>query len=218
MAVENPCFDKLLEQWYPDIYRFCFLLSCHGDAARDIVFQVFLYAGADKSFPAQPDEACTKLFSYAARTCQDYYLRRMRRFPSQDALQASVCFPVSDTLINFLKLPPRQKAAWFLQAGPGLSSRQIGEILKLRPSQTDRLLSLSARGVSLSQEDMASITPDYETSSQIEDALYMRFEERNVKLENRLRDIRLFMDQAILWIALGLLGILGAAAYYTAGL
>ena len=31
-------------------------------------------------------------------------------------------------------------------------------------------------------------------------------------------DIRLFMDQAILWIALGLLGILGAAAYYTAGL
>lgn len=218
MAVETAYFDKLLEQWYPDIYRFCFLLSCHGDAAREIAFQTFLYAGADGGFPLQEEEASVKLFAYAAKTCEDYYLRRMRRLPSVQALQSSVSFPVSDTLRNFLKLPPRQKAALFLQANLGFSSRQIGEILKLRPSQTDRLLSLSSRRSPLTPEDAASIVPDHETSSQLSDDLYMRFEERNVRLENRLRDIRLFMDQSILRIALAILGIFAAAAFYTSRL
>lgn len=218
MAVENSNFDHLLEQWYPDIYRFCFLLSCHGDAAREITFQVFLYAGADKAFPAEADQASVKLFSYAARTCEDYYLRSMRRRPSPSALRDSVCFPVSDALRDFLKLPQKQKAALFLHANLGFSSEQISRILNIRPSQAGRLLTSSPSHLSLPPDEASVIIPDYETSSQISDDLYMRFEERNVELENRLRNIRLSMDRAILWIALGILGIFAAAAFYTSGL
>lgn len=218
MAVENAYFDKLLEQWYPDIYRFCFLLSCHGESAREIAFQVFLYAGADGNFPSETDKASVKLFSYAAKTCEDYYLRRIRRLPSQEALQESVCFSVSDSLWNFLKRPPKQKAVFFLHNNLGFSSQQIGEILNLRPPQVDKLFASASRLSFLSSDDAASIIPDYETSSQISDDLYMRFEERNVKLENQLRDMRLSMDQAIGWIALGILGLFAAAAFYSSRL
>ncbi|MCI9360813.1 MAG: sigma-70 family RNA polymerase sigma factor [Hungatella sp.] len=218
MAVENADFDKLLEQWYPDIYRFCFLLSCHGESAREITFQVFLYAGADSNFPSEADKSSVKLFSYAAKTCEDYYLRKIRRLPSQDALQASVCFSVSDSLRNFLKRPPKQKAVFFLHNNLGFSSQQIGEILNLRPSQVDRLFASVSRSSFLSPDDAASIIPDYETSSQVSDDLYLRFEERNVKLENRLRDMRLSMDRAIGWIALGILGLFAAAAFYSSRL
>lgn len=218
MALENANFDSLLTRWYPDIYRFCFLLSCHGDAAREIVFQTFLYAGADNCFPTQDLEASVKLFSYAAKTCEDYYLRRMRRIPSRNALCESVTFPISDSLWLFLKLPTRQKGALFLHKNLGFSPQQVSQILRVSLAKTGRLLAPSACESALSQEDSASIVPDYETASQLSDDLYMRFEERNVKLENRLRSIRLSMDQFIPWIALAILGIFAAAALYTSGL
>ncbi len=218
MTVKNTNFDSLLNQWYLDVYRFCFLLSCHGDAARDLVFQTFLYAGADPNFPDKEPEASMKLFSYAFKTCNDYYLRKMRRIPSRKILSESVTFFVSDTLLNFLKLPVKKKAALVLHKNLSFSISQTQGILNLSHGKAEKLLSPSASKAALSQEDYVSILPDHETASQISDDLYIRFEERNVKLENRLRDIRLAMDQSIIWIALIILGIFGAAALYSSGL
>jgi hypothetical protein len=67
-------------------------------------------------------------------------------------------------------------------------------------------------------EETAVILPDSETADQISDELYLRFEERSVGLENRLRSIRLFMDHAILWIAMGILVLCAAAVFYTSRL
>jgi hypothetical protein len=67
-------------------------------------------------------------------------------------------------------------------------------------------------------EETAVILPDSETADQISDELYLRFEERSVGLENRLRSIRLFMDHAILWIAMGILALCAAAVFYTSRL
>ncbi len=218
MILENTNFDTILTCWYPDIYRFCFLLSCHGDAAREIAFQAFLYAGADSHFPVQEPEASIRLFSYAAKTCEDYYLRRMRRIPSRDVLSESVTFSIHDSLWSFLKLPTRQKAALFLHRNLAFSPQQVSQILHISLAKVNRLLSPAACESALSQEDCSSIVPDSETASQISDDLYMRFEDRNVRLENRLRNIRLSIDQSIPWIALAILGIFAAAALYTSGL
>jgi hypothetical protein len=70
----------------------------------------------------------------------------------------------------------------------------------------------------LTLEETAVILPDSETADQISDELYLRFEERSVGLENRLRRIRLFMDHAILWIAMGILALCAAAVFYTSRL
>lgn len=211
----NSSLDGLLEQWYFDVYRFNFLLSCHGDAAREITFQTYLYAGADAGFPEAEEAAAQQLFSYAAKTCDDYFLRHMRRISSREKLQQSVSFPISDALWHFLKLPAEEKGILFLHFNMGFSKSQISEILKLRSGKVSRVLS---HGTMLPLEETAVILPDSETADQISDELYLRFEERSVGLENRLRSIRLFMDHAILWIAMGILALCAAAVFYTSRL
>lgn len=215
MSKVNSCLDSLLEQWYLEVYRFCFLLSCHGEAAREIAFQTFLYAGADEHFPNDEHTASLKLFSYAYKTCEDYYLRRLRRRPGRVQLQQSVDFPVSDALWSFLHSSPEQKGAIFLCTRLGFSPEEISVIMKLRKSKLSRIL---AKEAALSSKELDAILPDSETLSQISDELYLRFEERSVGLENRLRSLRLSMDRAIIWIALGILLLFAAAALYTARL
>jgi hypothetical protein len=97
----------------------------------------------------------------------------------------------------------------------GFSQKQISDIMRLRSGRVSRILSDK---IMLSPAETAVILPDSETADQISDELYLRFEERSVGLENRLRSIRLFMDHAILWIALGILILFAAAVFYTARL
>lgn len=41
MTMPNQSLDLLLNQWYADVFRFSFLLSCHTEAAREITFRPF---------------------------------------------------------------------------------------------------------------------------------------------------------------------------------
>ena len=165
MTMPNQSLDLLLNQWYADVFRFSFLLSCHTEAAREITFQT--------------------------------------------------AFPISDELWAFLKKPIKSKAAWFFSSVLSFSPDQIGQILHTRPAKIQSLLSLTSAP---SSETIQNIVPDWETTSHFSDDLYLRFEERNVKLENKLRSFRQLTDQAVVWAALGLLLLFGAAAWYTQGL
>ncbi len=215
MTMPNQSLDLLLNQWYADVFRFSFLLSCHTEAAREITFQTFLYAGCDDYFSEDENEMAAKLFSYAFKTCEDYYLRRLRPLPSRKTLESVAAFPISDELWAFLKKPIKSKAAWFLSSVLLFSPDQIGQILHTRPAKIQSLLSLTSAP---SSETIQNIVPDWETTSHFSDDLYLRFEERNVKLENKLRSFRQLTDQAVVWAALGLLLLFGAAAWYTQGL
>lgn len=215
MTTPNQSLDLLVNQWYTDIFRFSFLLSCHPKAAEEITFQTFLYAGCDDLFPEEDIQKAAKLFSYAFKTCEDYYLRRLRPRPSRNVLENAADFPISDELWNFLKNPIKAKAAWFLSSSLLFSPDQIGQILHVRSAKAKSLLSLKS---ALSPETVQSIVPDWETTSHFCDDLYLRFEERNVKLENKLRSFRQLTDQAVVWAALGLLLLFGAAAWYTKSL
>lgn len=215
MSKANDDLDGLLESWYPDVYRLCFLLSCHGVSAREITFQTFLYAASQECAFPDSEEAAVYVFSCAIKTCDDYFLRRFRRVKSRKQIQESVSFPISDRLWDFLKLPFSRKAALYLHGALGMSPETVARILHLTPAKTGRLLS---RSFSLEPEELRVICPDPEDSAQISDELYLRFEERNVSLENRLRDLRLSLDRAIPWIAVGILVLFAAAAAYTAHL
>ena len=216
MSKVNQELDRMLEQWYPDVYRFCFLMSCQAQAAEEIAFQTFLYAGSEPEFEGiQPEEEAFHLFRRAAQTCEDYYLRRMRRMPSRSRLQESVSFPIGDALWELLRRPYRQKAVLFLHYNMGFSAGQIFDLLKSRTVKPERLLGSLPP---LAPELTASIIPDEETLEQVSDELYLRFEERNVRLENRLRNLRYVMDRAVVWIALLILILFAAAAVYTSNL
>lgn len=68
------------------------------------------------------------------------------------------------------------------------------------------------------REAITSIQPPENGAGQMVSELYLRFEERNVPLENKLRRFRLWWDRAVIWIAAVILVLFAAAAYYTAHL
>lgn len=212
MSEVNERLEWLIDLYYPDVYRLCFLLSCHGISADEIVFQTFLDLGSRRD-PYPDSEATTAdVYSCAMKTCDDFFLRRLRRRQSREQVQQSVAFPITDPLWQFLKLPVPQKTALFLCHHAGLSTDAVSQILHMTPRRLTSLL----QGAKLPDREISAIAPDPGTAAQITDELFLRFEERSVGFENRLREIRLRMDRSIGWIALAILLVFAAAALYTA--
>lgn len=212
MSKVNERLEWLIDTYYPDLYRLCFLLSCHGISADEIVFQTFLDLGSREDAYLDSEKTAADVFSCAMKTCDDFFLRHLRRRQSREQVRQSVTFPVTDPLWQFLKLPVQQKAALFLCRHAGLSEDAAARILHIPPGRLARLL----REAELPAEEVCAIAPDPDTAAQITDELFLRFEERSVGFENRLRGIRLWMDRSIVWIALAILLVFAAAAMYTA--
>ena len=220
MPINNPDLDSILNQWQPEIYRFCLLLSCRTEAAEDIMFQTFLYIGAElpsSRARQSEEETAVHLFRYAFRTCEDYYYRKMRRRPKREQFQESVPFPVSDQLWQVMKLPFKTRAVLLLLACSNFTHEDIVRILPIRPEKVaklspgeEELSRLSALLMTIRQNDMAA--------SQLSGRLAMRFQERNVPLENRLRDIRAWIDHIVIWLAGAIILLCAAAVWYTSRL
>ncbi|KIR02143.1 hypothetical protein P261_00957 [Lachnospiraceae bacterium TWA4] len=50
MSAINPDIDRILENFYYEIYRYNFLLTGHGVSAKEVTFQTFLYMGDEKRY------------------------------------------------------------------------------------------------------------------------------------------------------------------------
>lgn len=215
MQISHPDFDGLLEKHFADIYRLSFLLTALPADAWQATFQTFLYLGAQtESFLDEKTEQ-DALYGFCIRTCTDYYYRKIRRRPRRERFEKLVPFAVSDRLWALMGLPFHKKAALFLTCYLDLPSIQAAHIL-----QSHAKTGGNPAGCEAAQwrDTIASIRPAADGASQMSSQIYLRFEERNVPLENRLRRIRLWLDQAVIWIAVAIVLLFAATAYYTAGL
>lgn len=210
MSTINSELELCMDTWYYDVYRFSFLVTGNGKSAEEITFQTFLYIGAEQEIPDK-----IQVFQKAYLTCEDYFLRRMRRLKSREHVQESVTFPVTDLVWEYLKRPAEQKAALFLLDYLWLSASEAGLIMGISASKVKLLYH---RQSDLPRSEFLAILPDEAFTAQFADSVYVRFEERNVGLENRLRQMRFKLDRAILWIAFAIILLFAAAAFYTSRL
>lgn len=215
MQISYPDFDNLLEKHYDGIYRLSFLLTVRPPDAWQAAFQAFLYMGAQTEGADGETAGQDALYAWCIRTCTDYYYRKIRRLPRRSEFQKLVPFPVSDQLWELMRLPLRKKAYIFLTC-----------YLELPPERAAGIME-ALSGAEIGAKNcpsgdwygaIASIRPPENGSGQLSNEIYLRFEERNVPLENRLRNIRFLWDRAVIWIALALVLLFAATAHYTASL
>lgn len=220
MRLSFPSFDSFMTEQFPEVYRLCLLLTASPPDAWQAAFQTFLYVGAMETKQELSADFSTEqeaLFYWCMRTCTDYYYRKIRRRPKKAAYEKAAGFSVSDDLWELLGLPFGKKAAVFFICYLGYSPRETQQIIR------SRAIPLKSAGFSGPAADrwrgaVASIAVSPDSADQMLASLYMRFEERSVKLENRLRNLRFWWDRAVIWIAAALLILFAAAALYTANL
>lgn len=217
----RPDMEQLTERWFYPVYRFCYLMTGNPRSAEETTFQTFLYIGDEKrrrpEFRTSAEEDALQaadVFACAKKTCDDFYLRGMRRIKSRSKMQAETQFPVSDALWAFLHLPLKQKEALYLHAQTGLSAALIAEILHVPERRIDAYLKRSS---ALSEEEIKHIMPSASFTETFYDDILYRFEVRSVSVENHLRNIRLFIDRNVWILAALVLLLFAAAVIYTGG-
>lgn len=226
MQISYPSFDQLVTDRFPDVYRLCFLLTGEPSAAWQTAFQTFLYMGTQQEpFPEEDDEQ-NVLWSWCVRTCTDYYYRKIRRRKRRDRFEQDVPFSVSDNLWSLLGMPFRKKAVIFFTDYLGFTPERTEYILSGRaanqkskhvvsPSESTKQTPTGQQHEAW-REAAASICTAPDGASQLLGEIYLRFEERNVPLENKLRNLRYWWDHAVIWIAAAIVLLFVAAAWYTA--
>lgn len=244
MPISYPSFDQLVTDQFPDVYHLCFLLTGEPSSAWQTAFQTFLYMGtadigtaaapqepgegqADQTSELAPEPVSTQmsggiqeqnvLWSFCIRTCTDYYYRKLRRRPSRRRFEETAAFPVSDSLWELFCMPFQKKAAVFFTDHLGFTPERARSVISgkkagLAPAAPSPMPS----GMNGQWEEViASIPLPEDGAQQMLSEIYLRFEERNVPLENRLRDIRYWWDHAVIWIAVAIILLFAAAAWYT---
>lgn len=198
-------YENIVRENYAKLYKYAFIESCHDISAKDITFQALLYS-------VDPDRGDRSVWQNAHSVLNDFFLRSLRRRRSRDEIAAGVTFPISDGLWDFLEKPVPEKEAVFLMAEAGLTKKEAADIMAVHVS---RLPDLSREECSRIVSLLSVIVPDRASEEDAADQVLLRFTERSVGFENRLRDLRLFFDRHILWIAAAIALFCAAAAYAT---
>lgn len=218
MAIQHSDFDTLLENWYSRVYQFCFLVTTQSSAADDLTFQTFLYAGSEPA-PDTKEAQSVRLFALAWKSCEDYFYRKMRKRSSRESVEKEWGFSsessISDEEWNVLNSSPSKKAAWYLSQTADFSSQDIAQILGCSVSHAQQMTGDHSLPYPAA---LIEKIPPKESFDEMSDRIYLRFEQRNVGLENKLRNFRLFWDKAVIWIALAIVVLFAAAAFYTAAI
>lgn len=217
MQISYPSFDQLVTEYFADVYRLCFLLTDGRTGAWQTTFQTFLYMGAISEPFADKTAEQDAIFYWCIRTCTDYYYRKIRRRPRRERFSKDTPFPVSDNLWELLGMPFQKKAAVFFICYLGFTPERTRHILNKKAA----LPAINGMDPELQEkwkQAVSSIAPAADGAAQLSGEAYLRFEERNVPLENRLRGIRCWWDHAVIWIAAAILVLFAAAAYYTSGI
>lgn len=204
MQILYPLFDEMLDKHLQNVYRLCFLLIREPSGAWQAAFQTFLYMGTQPQACPTPEEEQNLLYQWCIRTCKDYYYRKMHKRPKRERLEKSVPFPVSDSLWDLLGKPFKKRTELFF-------SEYLNTTLEPLPRA-------AGSHMHSTQDAIASIVMKADEAEAFLDQIYLRFEQRNVPLENKLRVLRSHWDHAVTWLALAVILLFAAAAWYTAGL
>jgi hypothetical protein len=212
MSIAHPHFDELFRRWSDDVYRCCFLLTMDPRAASNAAFQSFLYLGAEHEALEDENAETTRLFSFVIRACEDFYYRKLRRSPKRKTLEeAGLPFVITDPLWALLRQPFQKKARFFLADYLGLDEGAVDQILG-RAGVGAGPLPDDGGGMT---QAMAAVVPPEDFADELMDRVVMRFDQRNVGVENRLLRLRSAMDRLVPWLALAIIA-LGLAAVWVA--
>ena len=183
-------YENIVRENYAKLYKYAFIESCHDISAKDITFQALLYS-------VDPDRGDRSVWQNAHSVLNDFFLRSLRRRRSRDEITAGVTFPISDGLWDFLEKPDQEKEAVFLMAEVGLTKKEAADIMAVHVS---RLPDLSQEERSRISSLFSVIVPDGASEEEAADRVLLRFTERSVGFENRLRDLRLFFENDLRFI------------------
>ncbi|MDD6282135.1 MAG: hypothetical protein PUA70_01775 [Oribacterium sp.] len=165
-----------------------------------------------EAYVSENRELLLHLFANCNTVIDDFFLRHLRRRKSRSVIESSVDFAITDRLWALMRAPLLRKQALYLLYCMDFTEAEVSTLLHIPESRLPFLSPEDAAGL---KELLKPVQPDEETLDNISDDLYLRFEKRNVPLENKLRDIRLFFDRHILWIAGFLILFMLLAAMYT---
>jgi len=197
-------------------YRFCLLLTGSPRRAEQAAFQGFLYLAELKDAPSTED-ARLLLYRFLYRASEDAWYRRGSAPLKRAAFEELAGAAVSDDLWRLVKRPLKRKAAVFLAAGACFSAEEAARALGTRRERVEKWLAGEAGAQALCAE-LADAAPSGAWAEQLGDDLLMRWQERNVPLENKLLRIRSAADRLAPILALAAVLLCLAAVWYTARL
>ncbi|HPJ01721.1 MAG TPA: hypothetical protein PKU80_02645 [Candidatus Limiplasma sp.] len=204
-------FDLFFNKQYEAAYRFAFLLCRHPDAASAVVFQAMLASAASDASSPQEDE--TILFAALLAECEGYYLKKPHRLQKREKLQKLTPFPISDPLWQALKAPLREKAVISLHDIAHFEPARIARIIHMKEEAVRKLIAAQTLDVSCVQD----IAPSQSARAMLDD-IHLRFAERSVAFEQKLRRFKRRLDKLVPYIAAAVILLCIAAILYTANL
>lgn len=211
MALVHRDFDSLFQRHYEAAYRLAFLLCRHPDAARQVLFQAMLALAAAESKTPEQDE--NELYKAVLAECEGYYLKKPHRLKKREQLQKLVPFPITDALWQAMKAPMKQKTAVFLRDAAGFAPARIARVMRLREAGVEKLLSGSTPDLRCVKDIAAD-----RAAGTMPDDIHLRFVERSVAFELKLRRFKRRMDKIVPYIAAAIIVFCIAAILYTANL
>ena len=179
-------FDSCLQSEGNGLHRLCFLLVRDPREAEEVAFQALLRLAARKENDPRDDR--TLLYSAALRLSSDWFGRKLRKAPREDALRDTAYYPLDNAMLSLLRRPFSTRAAAGLSAA-GFSEE---EIRKLAGSRTAQAL---AR---IPEEEMEAARKAFPWEDRIpllSDRVYDRFSERSVPVENAIHEARIRFDR-----------------------
>ena len=205
-------FDSFFSDHHEAAYRLAFLLCKTPDAARYVVFEALLALAA--SAPVSPEDDQKRLFAAVLDECDRYFFKKLRRTLKRERLAALVSFPVTDALWAALEKPYLLKAVAFLNGSLRYAPRDIAKALRIGEKAVERLLRTRLPQLRC----LDDITPDAAFSQALLDDVYLRFSERNVPFELKLRRFKRRLDRIVIYVAAAIVIVCIAAILYTANL
>lgn len=211
VALVHQDFDSLFRRHYEAAYRLAFLLCRRPDAARRALFQAMLaLAAAEAKTPEQDEDA---LYMAVLAECDGYYLKKPRRLKKREQLQTLVPFPITDAMWQALKAPMKQKTAVFLRDAAGFAPARIAKVMRQREASVEKLLSGRAPDLRCVKDIAAD-----RAAETMPDDIHLRFAERSVAFELKVRRFKRTMDRIVPYIAAAIIVFCIAAILYTASL
>ncbi len=198
------------------VYRLCLLLTLRPAKAERAAFQSFLYL-AGETRPLSTEEARHALYRFAYRASEDAWYRKGAAPMKKAAFEELAGVTVSDGLWRLMKRSLKRRAAVFLVHGAHFSVQDAARVLGVRRARAEAWLTAEEDAEALCGE-LAEIASAGAWGEQLADNVLMRWQERNVPLENGLLRFRSAADRLVPYLALAALLLCAAAVWYTSRL
>lgn len=197
-------------------YRFCLLLTAQPRKAEEAAFQSFLYLAEERGALSAEEER-RLLYRALLRVSEDAWYRKGSAPLKRQAFEDLTGAAPGAALWRLMKRPLRRKAAAFLVYAARFSPEDAAAVLGVRRKRVERWLAADD-GAREAVAALDAFAPQGAWEEQLADNVLMRWQERNVPVENALLRFRSAMDRLVPYLALAALLLCAAAVWYTARL